>query len=124
MAKTVRSRKQKGMRAQKDVVNRLMQRFPLSENEIKSIPSGVPGADLWLSERAREFFDFAVEVKNTEKLNIWEALKQTESIERNGTPLLIFKRNHSKMYCAMDFDDFLDLIEELIKFRIGEDFNE
>lgn len=74
---------------------------------------GVSGVDVQLSEKASELFPYAVECKNQEKLRIWKELKQASDENRDLTPILIFKRNHSKTYVAMEINDFFDILEEL-----------
>jgi hypothetical protein len=124
MAKTTASRKAKGRRLQNHVVKVLLEKFPmLTESDVRSTPMGCTGEDVWLSEAARVTFPYAVEAKNTERLNIWAALKQAET-ERKGTPLVVFSKNHAKIYCAMEFDHFMDLIEELEELRLNKDLEE
>lgn len=56
---------------------------------------------------------FAVEVKMVEKLNVWAALAQCEAAASpTETPLLAFRRNRCRWYCAMPLDDALGLIGE------------
>lgn len=117
MARTTASRKAKGRRAQTAVVKRILDTFPLNESDVRSNPMGCTGEDVWLSERAQAFFPYAVEVKNTEKIAIWDALKQAESPDRKGTPLLVFTRNHADMYCALKFDDFMELIAKIFELE-------
>ena len=113
IATTVSSRKQKGRKLQQEVRDKILTTFEeLSERDVRSTPMGVSGADLMLSEKAFELFPYSVEVKNQEKLNIWASLKQAESDARDGKPLLIFKRNRSKIYCALELNDFLELLRK------------
>jgi hypothetical protein len=74
---------------------------------------GQSGMDVQLSEAARERFPYAIEAKNQEKLNIWSALEQSARDNRDLTPLLVFKRNRSDVYCALRFEDFMSLVEQL-----------
>jgi len=73
---------------------------------------GVTGEDIKLSEAASKLFPFSVEAKNQENISIWSALAQADSKERLLKPLLVFKRNKSEVYCALKFDDFLELVKE------------
>ena len=69
---------------------------------------GECGEDIKLSPAARAVFPYSVECKNTEKLNVWSALAQCEANAKDGaTPLLIFSRNRSKTYVAIELDAFL-----------------
>jgi len=73
---------------------------------------GESGMDIKLSREDRERFPFAIEAKNRERFSIWHALEQAAANAENGlTPLLVFKRNRSKTYVAMEFDDFLELLK-------------
>jgi len=112
MAKTVQSRKAKGRKLQQYVADKIRKLFSeLTERDVKSTPMGVSGDDIQLSEAAAKKFPFSIEAKNTEKLNIWAALEQSVSENRKLTPLVIFKRNRSDVFCAMKFDDLLKLLE-------------
>jgi hypothetical protein len=114
MATTTQSRKQKGRRLQQYIVDKIRELHPsLTERDCSSTPMGVSGDDVQLSEAAAKLFPFSVEAKNTEKLNIWAALEQSESGNRDLTPLVVFKRNRSDVYCAMKFDDLLRILERL-----------
>ena len=54
-----------------------------------------------------------VEVKNVQRLNIWEALSQSKrdsEADGNGdTPAVFFKRNRSGWYVATPLEDFVRL---------------
>jgi predicted RecB family endonuclease len=105
-----RSGKAKGQRASKEVAALLLAHAPdLSPDDVRVVPSGVPGEDLWLSSKAREGYPFAVEVKNVEKLNFWEAIRQAEA-HAKGTeylPVVVFRRNNEKLRIILDFEEFL-----------------
>ena len=112
MATTIASRKARGMLLQKKIVEMILETYPeLTANDVRSVPGSVPGNDIWLSERASQLFDFAVEAKNQESLSIWAALEQAEDPKRKGVPLLVFKRNRSKIYACLEFETFLKLIK-------------
>lgn len=114
MATTTASRKAKGRKLQQLIRDKILLMFhELTENDVQSTPMGVSGIDVQLSEAARKKFPYAIESKNQEKLNIWSALEQSAGDNRDLTPLLIFKRNRSEVYCALRFDDFMSLIEQL-----------
>jgi hypothetical protein len=108
------SAKAKGRKLQQYVRDKLLEIFPeLSDRDVISTPMGVAGEDIWLSEKANSLFPYSVEAKNQEGLNIWDALNKTEQSNRREAGILVFKRNKSKVYCAMDFDKFLELIKKL-----------
>lgn len=116
-ANTVASRKNKGRTLQKKVVELILKENPqLTERDVKSTSMGCSGDDILLSEAALRKFPFSVECKNTEKINIWQAIEQAESRKKDSiTPLVVFKRNRSDIYCTLKFEDLLriyDLITE------------
>ena len=114
-ANTPASRKAKGASFQKDIVSFLLKTFPsLTDSDVRSVPSSVPGTDIWLSSEALKKFNYDVEAKRTESFNVWAALKQCEdrTTKSKRTPLVVFKRNRSDTYCCLKFEDFLKLVEE------------
>lgn len=51
-----------------------------------------------------------IEAKNVEALNIWKALEQSKrDAGEEEMPIVIFKRNRSRVYVALPFDDFMKL---------------
>lgn len=60
-----------------------------------------------------------VEVKNQERLNIWEALLQSkrdsEADGNNEIPAVFFKRNRSGWYVACPLEDFIRLYKGDVK---------
>jgi len=104
------SAKAKSRRLQNKAVELVAEKFGFSEHQIRAAIMGESGMDVKLSETARLIFPFAMECKNQEKLNIWASLQQAEENADGLTPLLIFKRNHSRTYVALEFDDFLNLL--------------
>ncbi len=108
-----RSAKQKGKRAVFETRDLLLQHAAhLREEDIQKPIGSRKGADLVFSSKAKETYPFTVEVKNQERLNIWEALEQSENhcAETELKPLLVFRRNHSPLYVTLRFEDFLNLI--------------
>lgn len=107
--------KAKGRRAAAEVKDLLYKYAPdLKPGDIEVTSSSVIGEDLKLSPAARDVFPFVVEVKNQEALNIWAALKQAEGHVKTDdgfkVPLLFFRRNRSKLYVAMDAEQFIKLV--------------
>jgi len=117
-ARTVQSRKAKGRKAQQDVAAKILETFPdLTERDVVSQPMGSNDEDIRLSETAFRKFPYAIEVKAQEKLNIWAALKQSEQPNRNGTPIVMFKRSRSPMYVCLTIDNFFNIISELNHYK-------
>jgi hypothetical protein len=105
------SAKAKGRRAQNEVVAVLREFYPdWEEDDVRPAVMGEAGEDVKLSPRARRDFPWTVEVKNVERLNIWEALKQAMGRKHRG--LLFFRRNRSDLYVALRAHDFLEAISD------------
>lgn len=55
---------------------------------------------------------FGIECKMVEKLNVWAALAQAEAAgSPTDTPLLVFRRERSRTYVALEFEELLALIK-------------
>ncbi len=105
------SAKAKARRLQDAARDKILAKFPdLEPDDVKCAIMGETGKDLHLSPAAQRRFPFAVECKNQEKLNIWSALKQAQANAGGHTPLVIFKRNRSDIYCCLTLDDLLELL--------------
>lgn len=111
----VSSKKAKGRGLQKNIKNILLECFKgqLEEDDIRSTSMGASGVDLLLSPAAQKLIPFAIECKNQERLNIWSAIEQAE---KNATqtlkPLVVFKKNYSKTYVALELNEFLALLKK------------
>lgn len=107
------SAKAKGRNACKEVRDMILEYSPsLQPDDILVTSSSVTGEDLRLSPKARELYPFCFEVKNQERLNIWESLAQAGQ-HCDGTPyspILVFKRNREPLRCIIDFEMFLALL--------------
>ena len=107
------SAKAKGRRLQQTVAKAICKAFDLPESDVKSLPMGAQGCDVWLSGAALLKFPFSVECKNVEKLNVWKAWEQAEANSiQSGHPLVVFSRNRSKVLAVIEFDTLLGLLSE------------
>jgi len=114
------SAKAKGRRACAALRDLLLSRFPeLSPDDIKVVPSGVVGEDLWLSPAARSALPFCFESKNQEKLNIWDALRQAAG-HGSYPGVLSFTRNRGKLYAAVEIETFLTLLRARYLLQVAE----
>ena len=107
------SGKAKGRRLSSRVKEKLLLYRPdIPECDIKVTCSGETGPDLQFSDRASKDFPFVIECKNTERLSIYEALKQLgkHKAREGDVRLLIFSRNRSDDYVTLTLDDFLKLV--------------
>ena len=74
---------------------------------------GESGEDIKLSPAAKIKIPYSFECKNQERLSIWKALEQADENSDTRAPVLVFKRNRSKVYVCMEFGDFIELIGDL-----------
>ena len=111
------SAKAKGRKLQDLVRDRLRSVFTetLETNDIESQVMGMSGEDIVLSPAAKRVIPYSFECKNQERLNLWSSLEQAESNCEQRNPVLVFKRNRSKIYVALEFDHFIELIDEKLK---------
>lgn len=116
----IKSAKAKGRNLQNLVRDKLRNifihswtKYPrLEEDDIKSQTMGMGGEDIVLSPKAKKFIPYSFECKNTERLNLWQSLSQCEGNSEGRIPVLIIKRNRSKVYAVIEFDNFTNLIKE------------
>jgi hypothetical protein len=108
-----RSGKNKGRKLQNFVRDMLQDTFPtLHKDDIKSQTMGMPGEDIVLSPAARDIIPYSFECKNVERLDLWGSLAQAENNSEDRNPVLVIKRNRSKVYAIVELDTFLDVIGE------------
>lgn len=81
----------------------------LENDDIKSQTMGMSGEDIVLSPSAKKLIPYSFECKNTEKLNLWKAIEQAASNCEDRDPVVIIKRNRSKVYAVLELDCFLNL---------------
>lgn len=114
MMKT-RSRKTKGKRGQNVARKYLVEffkKYGLTEADFIGVPAGVPGSDILLSSKARKLFDYDIEVKNQERLNIWDAILQSRKrLNGDKKSIVFFTRNREKMYATLEMTNFLELLD-------------
>lgn len=73
---------------------------------------GVGGEDIVIAPSVRKTqFPYAVECKNREKLNLWEAYEQASKNSGQWEPLLVVKRNRSRPLVILDAIKFLEIIK-------------
>ena len=108
-----RSAKNKGKRLQNKDRDLILEKFnQLEPDDVRSVTMGESGEDILLSPAARKLFPFSTECKNQEKINIWSSLEQAETNSGKHIPIVIFKRNRSKTYVALEFEKLLELLDE------------
>ena len=105
-----RSAKNKGKRLQNSVRDILLETFTqLEEDDIKSTTMGESGEDIQLSPAARKLIPYAIECKNQESLNVWKSYDQAQNNCKGYEPLLVIKRNRSKVLVVLDAEYFVHI---------------
>lgn len=108
-----RSAKNKGRIACKELQEALLEYLPdLTVDDVRVTSSGVGGEDIQLSTAAQAKIPFAIEVKNQERLNVWQSFEQAKAhaTGTGRTPLLVFRRNRSELMVSLRLEDFLKLV--------------
>jgi len=103
------SAKSKGRKLQQWMRDRIIERFKLPADDVRSCSMGACGEDIQLSVAAKAKFPYAVECKNVEKVNVWAAYAQADKYRAKGEPLVCIKRNSGPALVVVDADHFLDL---------------
>lgn len=102
--------KDKGRRLQKLVVAQILAAWPhLTDDDVRSCSMGAGGEDVQLSPMARECFPYSVECKNTERVNVWNAMQQARANANGHTPCVIIKKNHEQPLCVVSLPEFMRL---------------
>ena len=112
-----KSGKAKGRRLQNYVRDKLREVYiklwtkapKLEPDDIKSQTMGMGGEDIVLSPAARKLIPYSFECKNKERLNIWQSIEQCEENSNGSIPVVVIKRNRSKIYAIMEFDEWLEI---------------
>ncbi len=109
----IRSAKNKGQRASREVKELLLSKFPeLQSDDIHVTPASVNGCDIVLSPRAQQVVaPLDIEVKNQESVSgLWSWLKQAKANSAKGTPVVAFRKNREKLHVCLEFEKFLDFV--------------
>ena len=106
------SAKHKGRQLQKWVVQQLIETFDIHPEDIKSCSMGAGGEDIVMSRAAREKFNYSIECKNVEKLNIWDAYDQAKANCGNYEPIVVMKKNGKQPLVVIDAKSFIELNKE------------
>ena len=116
---SIAAAKAKGRRAANEVKTMIHAIFPeLQDEDVIRTSGGVSGEDMVLSPVARAMLPISIEAKNQEKLNIWSALQQADDNCGGHMPVLIFRRNHSKLYAALEAEDLFTILRMAYEYRI------
>ena len=111
VANTPRSRKSKGAKFQGEIRKKLLETFPiLEEDDIKTAVMGESGEDIKLSPAARRLIPFSIETKAQEKVSLRAWWDQTKANAGKHIPLLITKQSRKEPLVILSLEDFLKLI--------------
>ena len=103
------SAKAKGRLLQQKFRNMLVDILGLDEDDLESRPMGSAGEDIIMGKQSRNKFPYSIECKNQEKLNIWSAYDQASKNCKGYEPLVVLKRNRSKVLVLLDAEHFVKL---------------
>ena len=81
------SAKAKGRLLQDWTRNQLITELQIHPEDIKTAVMGESGEDIKMARAAREKFPMSIECKNVEKLNVWEANSEPESLAKQAARL-------------------------------------
>lgn len=86
----------------------------LEDEDVIITSSGATGEDLMLSPKARKRYPYCFELKNQERLNVWDAITQAQQHchGRTDRPVVVFKRNNTHLRCIIDFSLFCELVNK------------
>lgn len=103
------SAKAKGRKLQQWVRTQLIEELEIHEEDIESRSMGAGGEDLVMARAAREKFDYSIECKNVEKLNVWNAYEQAKVNAKNHEPIVIMKKNNKRPLVVLDAEYFIKM---------------
>ena len=111
-------RQWKGNRLQQTVVNVILYCFPsLDKEDAISTPPSVNGADVILSDKAKELFSYKVECKNHNRIKaLYEHMNQAETHEGTEEPLVVFKSDKKPPLAVVHLNHFVELTAYKAKY--------
>lgn len=104
-----KSLKAKGRVLQNLTRDYILGSFPLNIWDVTCAVMGESGVDIKLSQDAKKYFNFNVECKNVERLNLWAAWAQASKRE-GAPPLLVVKKNKMQPLVVLDMNTFFNLL--------------
>jgi hypothetical protein len=104
------SAKAKGRNLQKWVREKLIEHLDIHPEDIESRSMGAGGEDLIMARAAREKFNFSIECKNVEKLNVWEAYEQAKCNSGVYEPIVVIKKNFKTPLVVIDAEYFIKML--------------
>ena len=62
-----------------------------------------------MARAARDKFNYSIECKNVEKLNVWDAYDQAKVNSKNYEPIVVMKKNNKRPLVVLDAEYFVRL---------------
>ena len=97
------------MRLQGWIVDKIKDMFFLHDMDVKSVPSGQQGEDIWLSSIVRKRLPISIEAKSRAKLMVYDFYEQAERNSGDYEPVVVIKEDRKKPLVLVDFEYFLGL---------------
>lgn len=125
---THQSAKAKGRKLQQLVANKISEVLDIpagKDKDIESRPGCQNGVDIILHGKAKEWFNWNVECKDHNSLNLKTSIAQAKANSEEDRPwLLVVKRSHRKKderiepVVIMDLNDWFEMFRELHELRL------
>ena len=110
------SRKAKGRNLQKLVRDKILDAFPLLEDDdVKSTAMGQGGEDVQLSPAARKCFPYSIECKRHKAFAVYGPYEQASANSGKYEPLLVIQGDRKKPLVLVDLDHFVGLTQNVQK---------
>lgn len=111
---SVKARKAKARNLQNRIRDDIKRLYHLSEHDVRGCPMGISGPDVQLSLEARRYYNFSIECKRQNAINVWDSMDQaTANAEKQGNmPQLIFQRDRSEILVCMRWEDWLKILAD------------
>jgi len=106
------SAKSKGRTFQQWVRDRILDKFSLHPDDVKSTSMGANGEDVQLSYAARQCFPYQIECKSRSKIAIYGYYEQAQEHGDKHEPVVFVKQNRSKPLVIVDAEHFIELVKK------------
>lgn len=119
-----RSAKNKGIRLQKYVAQRISEitKIPCGKDlDIESRQMGQSGIDIILHGKAKKLFPFSIECKYQETWSVPAWIQQAKDNWKKGTDWLLFlRKNRHEEIVVLDAEAFFKIYKEYLKLKKGK----
>jgi hypothetical protein len=102
----------RGATTQSEVKALIIGSFPgLDDTDVRSTSRGAQGEDIQLSNHARGFLPYQIEVKRQKKCTACRWMEQAET-HGGHEPLVVFREDRGEFMVCVKFKEFLRLLQE------------